>query len=106
MINDDLPRQCPASLSHTGRCTPVQPDQSGTHFLKNLKKYEKKLEILPGVRGVGQLDEGRHLRHADHLQQLHVETQEEVDRLLGDSCGSDGEAVLLTVGESKSVVNL
>ena len=62
--------------------------------------------MLPGFRSVGQLDEGRHLSLADHLQQLHVETEEEVDRLLGDGGGSDSKAVLLTVGESQSVMNL
>ena len=61
---------------------------------------------IPGLRSVGQLDEGRHLSLTDHLQQLHVQTEEEVDRLLGDSGGSDSKAVLLTVGEPESVVNL
>ena len=66
----------------------------------------REMRFLPGLRSVGQLDEGRYLCLADHLQQLHVETQEEVDRLLRDSRGSYGEAVLLTVGEPQSLVNL
>ena len=61
---------------------------------------------IPGLRSVGQLDEGRHLRLADHLQQLHIQAEEEVDRLLGDSGGSYSKAVLLAVGKPESVVNL
>ena len=61
---------------------------------------------IPGLWSVGQLDEGRHLRLADHLQQLHVQAEEEVDCLLGHGRGPDGEAVLLAVGEPESIVNL
>ena len=62
--------------------------------------------VIPGLRSVGQLDEGRHLGLADHLQQLHVQAEEEVDRLLGHGRGPDSKAVLLAVGEPESVVNL
>ena len=60
----------------------------------------------PRLRSVSQLDEGCHLRLADHLQELHVEAEEELHSLRGHRGRSDGKAILLTVCEAKCVVNL
>ena len=45
-------------------------------------------------------------RLADHLQQLHVQAEEEPDGLGRHGGSSDGEAVLLRQVQAESIVNL
>ena len=61
---------------------------------------------LPRLWGVAELHKGGGLSHGDHLQQLHVEAEEELDSLWRHSSCSDSKAMRNRMGQSQGLMDL